>query len=55
MVDPKIVVKDLNIDYGGAPALKNVTFSVLDREILWGDRSSEQREDLVFARPQPAE
>jgi len=34
MVDPKIVVKDLNIDYGGAPALKNVTFSVLDREIL---------------------
>ncbi len=34
MVDPKIVVKDLNIDYGGAPALKDMNFSVMDKEIL---------------------
>ena len=37
MVDPvpeKIVVKDLSIDYGGVPALKDVNFSVKDKEIL---------------------
>ncbi len=37
MVNPiseKIVVKDLSIDYGGAPALKDVNFSVKDKEIL---------------------
>ena len=37
MVDPvrdKIVVKDLSIDYGGVPALKDMNFSVKDKEIL---------------------
>ena len=30
----KIIVKDLSIDYGGVPALKDVNFSVKDKEIL---------------------
>jgi phosphate transport system ATP-binding protein len=30
----KIVVKDLSIDYGGVPALKDVNFSVKEKEIL---------------------
>ena len=37
MVNPvpeKIVVKDLSIDYGGVPALKDLNFSVRDKEIL---------------------
>ncbi|HNX69291.1 MAG TPA: phosphate ABC transporter ATP-binding protein [Candidatus Omnitrophota bacterium] len=37
MVEPvqdKIIIEDLNIDYGGVPALKHVSFSVKDKEIL---------------------
>jgi phosphate transport system ATP-binding protein len=30
----KIIVKELSIDYGGAPALRDVNFSVKDKEIL---------------------
>ena len=34
LIPGKIVVKDLSIDYGGIPALKDVNFSVKDKEIL---------------------